>query len=134
MLIICIRSVYKVKWHQPGFYLGILSQSRRVCIISVSGATTNGQHSSPKGRVQDGDMPPLAWSVELKFLVLYEGKMLVLSPATPPLNLGERLATMVNILGQDDVSFWNVGIPIRLQIAQSTAYLTLGCHVFRRLT
>ena len=58
----------------------------------------------------------------------------VSSPAAPPLNLGERLTTVANILGQDDVSFWNAGIPIRLQIAQSTTYLTWGCHVFQRLT
>ena len=133
MLNICRCSVYKAKWHQPGFYLGILSQSRSVCVISVSGATRNGPRSS-QGRVQDGNMPPLTWSVKLKFLVLYEGKILVLSPAAPPLHLGEHLATVANILGQDDVSFWNVGIPIRLQIAQSTAYLTWGCHVFQSLT
>ena len=54
--------------------------------------------------------------------VLYEGKILVLSPATLSLHLGERLAIVANILGQDYVSFRNVGIPIRLQIAQSTAY------------
>ena len=55
----------------------------------------------------------------------------VLSTATP--TSGERLATVGNILGQDDISFWNAGIPIRLQIAESTVYLTRECHVFQRL-
>ena len=40
---------------------------------------------------------------------------------------------MANILGKDYLSFWNAGIPNRLQIAQSTAYLiiTYGNNVKR---
>ena len=51
---------------------------------------------------------------------------LVLSPATPPLNSGECLSTVANMLWRGDVSFRNAGILIGLQIAQSTAYLLRG--------
>ena len=50
-------------------------------------------------------------------MVLHQYQRVVSSLAAPPLNSGECLATVANILGQEDVSFWNAGIPIRLQIA-----------------
>ena len=64
---------------------------------------------------------------------LYHGTYIDSSSAAPPLNWEECLATVANILGQDDFSFCSAGIPIRLY-SRSTAYLTWLCHVFRTFT
>ena len=65
--------------------------------------------------------PPLITMLTIMYTI-----SLVLSPATSPLNSGECLSTVANLLWQGDVSFRSAGILIGLQIAQSTAYLLQG--------
>ena len=74
------------------------------------------------------------WSSETAaFLEVYVAKWCTKGSLVSSCTPSKLRRASGNILGHIDTSLWNAGIPIRLQIAQSTAYLPLGFHVFWRL-